>query len=99
MLTETVAGRTYDYSHNVGRQAQTGMGFNVPVDLALGTEGVTYVVNRGSETISKRSLEPHRCGAAGQHIDPGQPGRRGRVPWGVQQIRQRRRSAYLAGGN
>jgi len=52
MLTETVAGRTYDYSHNVGRGSQTGMGFNNPVSLALGQGGVVYVANRGSESIS-----------------------------------------------
>ena len=52
MLTQTVAGRTYDYSHNVGRGAQSGMGFNLPVDLALGPDGVAYVANRGSESIS-----------------------------------------------
>ena len=51
MLTETVAGRTYDYSHNVGRGAQTGMGFNVPVALTLGADGVIYVANRGTESI------------------------------------------------
>jgi hypothetical protein len=33
MLTETVSGRTYDYSYNVGRGSQTGMGFNNPVAL------------------------------------------------------------------
>ena len=47
MLTETVAGRTYDYSHNVGRGAATGMGFNNPVAMALDADGVVYVVNRG----------------------------------------------------
>jgi len=52
MLTETAAGRTYDYSHNVGRQVQTGDGFSYPVDLALGADGVAYVLNRGSESIS-----------------------------------------------
>src|SRR3989442_6764950 len=52
MLTETVAGRTYDYSHNVGRGAQTGMGFNNPVAMALDADGVVYVANRGSESIS-----------------------------------------------
>jgi len=51
MLTETVAGRTYDYSHNVGRGAQSGMGFNFPVDMTLGADGVAYVVSRGSESI------------------------------------------------
>ena len=52
MLTETVAGRTFDYSHNVGRGAQTGMGFNTPVAMTIGANGVVYVANRGSETIS-----------------------------------------------
>jgi DNA-binding beta-propeller fold protein YncE len=52
MLTETVAGRTYDYSHNVGRGAQTGMGFNNPVAMALDSDGIVYVANRGQESIS-----------------------------------------------
>ena len=52
MLTETVAGRTYDYSHNVGRGSQTGMGFNTPVAITLGPDGVVYVANRGTESIS-----------------------------------------------
>lgn len=52
MLTETVAGRTYDYSHSVGRGSQTGMGFSNPVALAFGQDDVVFVVNRGSEGIS-----------------------------------------------
>ena len=48
MLTETVAGRTYDYSHNVGQGASTGPGFYFGVDLALGIDGRAYVVNRGN---------------------------------------------------
>ncbi len=48
MLTETVAGRTYDYSHNVGQGASTGPGFYFGVDLALGMGGVAYVLNRGN---------------------------------------------------
>ena len=60
MLTETVAGRTYDYSHNVGRGAQSGMGFSFPVDLTIGADGVTYVTNRGSESIS--NVGWHRTG-------------------------------------
>ena len=52
MLTETVAGRTYDYSHNVGRTSQTGMGFSIPVALALGEDGIAYLANRGEESIS-----------------------------------------------
>ncbi|MDP6549741.1 MAG: NHL repeat-containing protein [Dehalococcoidia bacterium] len=53
MLTQVVAGRVYDYSHNVGRSAAGGgMGFANPQSAALGADGVLYVVNRGSETIS-----------------------------------------------
>ena len=52
MLTETVAGRTYDYSHSVGRGSQTGMGFSNPVAAAIGQDGLLYIVNRGSEGIS-----------------------------------------------
>ena len=52
MLTETVAGRTYDYSHNVGRGSQTGMGFNFPVSMSFGPDGTVYIANRGSESIS-----------------------------------------------
>ena len=48
MLTETVAGRTYDYSHNVGQGASSGPGFYFGVDLALGIDGRAYVVNRGN---------------------------------------------------
>lgn len=52
MLTETVAGRTYDYSHNVGRDTLSGMGFYMPVALALGADGIAYIINRGGERIS-----------------------------------------------
>src|SRR5262249_27976582 len=53
MLTETVAGRTYDYSHNVGRGAAVGMGFANPVALARDADGGGYVAKRGGESISK----------------------------------------------
>ena len=52
MLTETVAGRTYDYSHNVGRGAQSGMGFNWPNAMTFAPDGTIYITNRGSESIS-----------------------------------------------
>ena len=52
MLTETVAGRTYNYTHNVGRGAQSGMGFNWPVAMTFTPDGTVYVANRGSESIS-----------------------------------------------
>ena len=52
MLTETVAGRTYDYSHNVGRGSQSGMGFNWPNSMTFTPDGTVYISNRGSESIS-----------------------------------------------
>ena len=52
MLTETVAGRTYDYTHNVGRGSQSGMGFNYPNSLTFAPDGTVYITNRGSESIS-----------------------------------------------
>ncbi|PKB63502.1 MAG: hypothetical protein BZY80_06980 [SAR202 cluster bacterium Io17-Chloro-G2] len=64
MLTETVAGRTYDYSHSVGRGAQTGMGFSNPVAAALGKDDILYVVNRGSESIS--NVAWNRTGVGGR---------------------------------
>ena len=52
MLTQVVAGRVFDYSHSVGRGAQSGMGFNQPVAAALGQGNTVYVLNRGIEGIS-----------------------------------------------
>ncbi len=52
MLTQVAAGRTYDYSHSVGRGSQSGMGFSQPVSVAVGKDNLMYIVNRGSESIS-----------------------------------------------
>ncbi len=49
MLTRTVIGRTWTYSHCVGREANAGAGFRYPVDLSLTSSGVAYVLNGGSE--------------------------------------------------
>ena len=59
MLTETVAGRTYDYSHNVGRGAQSGIGVFQPGGPGSGCRrrrGCS-VANRGSESISNVSWD------------------------------------------
>ena len=45
MLTETVAGRTYNYTHNVGRGAQSGMGFNWPVAMTFTPDGQVCLSN------------------------------------------------------
>ena len=52
MLTQTVAGRVWDYSHCIGRPAQSGMGFNWPVAVAIGEGDIVYVLSRGGEMIS-----------------------------------------------
>ncbi len=52
MLTQTVAGRVWDYSHCVGRPALSGMGFNLAVGVAIGEGDLVYVLSRGSELIS-----------------------------------------------
>ena len=48
-LTTTVAGRTIQYSHTVGRQAASGNGFTYPIGLALGPNQTAYVVCRANE--------------------------------------------------
>ena len=40
---------TFDYSHSIGRNEFAGTGFRNPVDLALGTDDVVYVLSRSSE--------------------------------------------------
>ena len=45
------AQNLYHYSHTIGFYAQLGRGFNNPVDVAVGHDGVLYVLNRaGAET-------------------------------------------------
>ncbi|MCH8898839.1 MAG: hypothetical protein IIC33_11160, partial [Chloroflexi bacterium] len=61
-LNTIVAGRAWLYSHNIGRQAQAGMGFSQPVGVVSTKEGVLYVANRGGEQnpasrISKCTLD------------------------------------------
>ena len=51
MVTRLVAGRVYDYSHNVGRGAVSGIGFNSAIGLAFGEGDVVYLLNRGWEFV------------------------------------------------
>ncbi len=71
MLTQMAAGRTYDYSHSVGRGAQSGMGFSQPVSVALGQDDVVFVVNRGSESISNVAWNRTGIGARVSRISLG----------------------------
>lgn len=49
MQTVMVQGRTFNYSHTIGKGSPGGPGFRNPVDLALGKDNTLYVVSRGSE--------------------------------------------------
>ncbi len=42
------------YDHTIGFQANQGRGFNNPVDLALDSRGVLYVLNRGGPEMAVR---------------------------------------------
>ena len=50
MLTQT----NYRYSHSIGIYALLGRGFNNPVDVAFGPEGVLYVLNRAGPEVAVR---------------------------------------------
>ena len=61
-LNTIVGGRAWLYSHNIGRNAQAGMGFSNPVGVAVANDGVLYVANRSGEQnpssrISKVTLD------------------------------------------
>ena len=49
MLTTTVSGRTWNFSHAIGRNAAAGNGFTQPTDVAVAPGGVLYILSRGQE--------------------------------------------------
>ena len=51
MLTTSVAGRTWNFSHAIGRNAAAGNGFTQPTALALSPGGFIYVASRGNEVM------------------------------------------------
>ncbi len=54
MLTTVAAGRVFDYSFCLGMYGMSGQGFWSPQDMALGDNGVIYVINRGAEELGQR---------------------------------------------
>ena len=81
MLTQHIAGRVYNYSYSIGRLAVAGDGFLFPVDLALGSGGSLYVVNRGHELNSCQGLT--KCTLNHELIweDRGLGFGNGQTPW------------------
>ena len=54
MLTTVAAGRTFSHSHCIGMYGISGPGFYSPVDFALVSNKILYVINRGSEEVALR---------------------------------------------
>ena len=52
----TLTQDLYRYSHTIGFYAQNGRGFNNPVDVARGRDGVLYVLNRAGSEVELRML-------------------------------------------
>ena len=50
-MTTTTA---FQYSHTIGFLANQGRGFNNPVDVAIDSQGVLYVVSRGGPELDIR---------------------------------------------
>ena len=69
-LDTLAAGRALTYSHNVGRRATAGTGFNWPVAMAVGKDGVLFVANR-TPCISKVTVNQefiHEFGRNGEFV-------------------------------
>ncbi len=65
MLTTVAAGRVYNFSHVVGRNAITGTGFQLPTALTVGQDGVVYVISRGNQSYLGGRVTKIIIGAAG----------------------------------
>ena len=55
----------FRYSHTIGLLAQSGWGVSLPVDCALGADGILYVLNRG--TPIQRNVHVTVCTTAGDY--------------------------------
>jgi DNA-binding beta-propeller fold protein YncE len=48
MVSVAIRGRPFTYSHTIGLLSLTAKGFSNPVDMAVGENGVIYVLNRSN---------------------------------------------------
>ena len=71
MALDTVAaGRAWVYSHNIGRRAAAGMGFNWPTNVAVGKDNRIFVANR-TPHISRLTGDQQFLGECGRAGQPG----------------------------
>jgi DNA-binding beta-propeller fold protein YncE len=70
MVTRTVAGRTYDFSHAMGRGG-VGAGFNSGNSLAFSSDNLVYVLSRGGEAVTAVSWDRTARGARITKFDVG----------------------------
>src|SRR3989442_4644395 len=88
-LTTVAQGRVYEWSHAVGRGAQSGTGFNYPQTMCLAKGGVAFVANRGNENNFGMRVNEVKIGGPGEEellaelFQWGQGGRRSTRPLGV----------------
>ena len=82
MLTSTVAGRTWSFSHAIGRVATDGNGFSQPTAVAVAPGGILYVLSRGQESggfvaenrrIGKLTIDEEFLGDFGRGGELGWP--------------------------
>ena len=62
MLTTTVAGRTWNYSHSIGRTANTGNGFSNPTAVVSAPGDLVFVLNRGTQHFTDTPTNDRRVG-------------------------------------
>src|SRR2546428_3991061 len=88
-LTTVARGRVYEWSHAVGRGAQSGTGFNYPQTMCLAKGGVAYVANRGNENNFGMRVNEVKIGGPGEEellaefFQWGEGGGRSTWPFGV----------------
>ena len=78
MLTTTVAGRTWNFSHAIGRNAAAGNGFSQPIAVATAPCDILYVISRGNtvgqggvsaenQRLAKVTMDQDLLGDFGRH--------------------------------
>ena len=60
MLTTTIAGRTWNFSHSIGRNAGTGNGFSYPTAVVPAPDDQVLVLNKGQQHFTDSPVNDRR---------------------------------------